>query len=49
MEIRDKRNTIAHEYELHSLKEVFVFVFQHASFLNDALKNAKQYSQKFYT
>ncbi|HEV8080310.1 MAG TPA: hypothetical protein VGP43_06335 [Chitinophagaceae bacterium] len=49
LEIRDKRNTIAHEYELNSLKEMFVFVFQHTPFLNDALKRAKQYSKKFYT
>ena len=49
LEIRDKRNTIAHEYELHSLKEIFVFVFQHIPFLTEALKKAKEYSQKFYT
>ena len=49
LEIRDKRNTIAHEYELHSLKEIFVFVFQHIPFLTEALKKAKEYSRKFYT
>ena len=49
MEIRDKRNTIAHEYELHSLKEIFVFVFKNSPLLIDAIKTAKEYSQKFYT
>ena len=49
MEIRDKRNTIAHEYELHSLKEIFVFVFKHSPLLIDAIKTAREYSQKFYT
>lgn len=49
METRDKRNTIAHEYGLHSLKEIFVFVFQNTEILLDALKTAKEYSQKFYT
>ncbi len=49
IEIRDKRNTIAHEYELYSAKEIFLFVFQNASFLKDAIKAAKDYSKKFYT
>jgi uncharacterized protein YutE (UPF0331/DUF86 family) len=49
IEIRDKRNTIAHEYELYSTKEIFHFVFQNASFLKDAIEAAKEYSQKFYT
>lgn len=49
IEIRDKRNTIAHEYELYSLKEIFLFVFQHIPFLKDALEKAKNYSNKFYS
>lgn len=49
LEIRDKRNTIAHEYELHSMKEIFVFVFQNTEILLDALKTSKEYSQKFYS
>lgn len=46
--IRDVRNTIAHEYEFQNQKEIFVFAFNHTSFLIDVLANAKQYSQKFY-
>ncbi len=47
LEIRNVRNTIAHEYESLDLKEMFLFVFRHSSLLNEVLKNAKQYSQKF--
>lgn len=48
IEIRDKRNTIAHEYELYSQKEIFLFAFKYAPLLISVLKNAKEYSQKFY-
>ncbi|MEO6219694.1 MAG: HepT-like ribonuclease domain-containing protein [Ginsengibacter sp.] len=48
LEIRNVRNTIAHEYESIDVKEMFLFVFRHSSLLIDTLKNAKQYSKKFY-
>ena len=48
LEIRNIRNTIAHEYESIDIKEMFLFVFRHSSLLISILKNAKQYSNKFY-
>lgn len=48
LEIRNMRNTIAHEYEFSALKDIFVFAFKHSDFLIDALKESKEYSQKFY-
>jgi uncharacterized protein YutE (UPF0331/DUF86 family) len=49
LEIRNVRNTIAHEYESIDVKEMFLFVFRHSPVLIEILKNAKQYSNKFYT
>ena len=49
IEIRDKRNTISHEYEINDLTDIFLFVFKNAHLLIDAIKAAKEYSQKFYT
>lgn len=49
LEIRNVRNTIAHEYESPDVKEMFLFVSRHSSLLIGILKNAKQYSNKFYT
>ncbi len=49
LEIRNVRNTIAHEYEALDTKEMFLFVFRHSSLLIEILKNAQQYSKKFYT
>ncbi len=48
LEIRNVRNTIAHEYESIDVKEMFLFVFRHAPVLITILKNAKQYADKFY-
>ncbi|MDQ6764239.1 MAG: hypothetical protein M3015_16650 [Bacteroidota bacterium] len=48
LEIRNVRNTIAHEYESMDIKEMFLFVFRHAQVLISVLSNAKQYAQKFY-
>ncbi len=48
LEIRNVRNTIAHEYESLDIKEMFLFVFRHSPLLIMILKNAKQYSNKFY-
>ena len=48
LEIRNVRNTIAHEYESIDVKEMFLFVFRHSRLLIAILKNAKQYSNKFY-
>ena len=48
LEIRNVRNTIAHEYESIDVKEMFLFVFRHSPLLIAILKNAKQYSNKFY-
>ncbi len=47
LEIRDVRNTIAHEYEFNDLSEIVAFVFRHSSFLIETLKNAKLYSGRF--
>lgn len=49
MEIRNMRNRIAHEYEMDALKDIFVFAFKNSGLLIDAVKNAKNYSEKFYT
>lgn len=49
LEIRNVRNTIAHEYEQLDIKEMFLFVFRHSSLLIEFLQNAKKYSKKFYT
>lgn len=49
MEIRKVRNRIAHEYEIDALKDIFLFAFQNSHLLIDAIKTAKEYSQKFYT
>lgn len=48
LEIRNVRNTIAHEYESTNMRETFLFVFRHSPLLFEILKNAKQYSNKFY-
>jgi uncharacterized protein YutE (UPF0331/DUF86 family) len=47
MEIRNVRNTIAHEYESIELKEMFEFIFRHTTLLFEILKNSKKYSTKF--
>ena len=49
MEIRKIRNRISHEYEMDALKDIFVFAFKNTDLLIDALRAAKQYSQKFYS
>ncbi len=48
MEIRKVRNKIAHEYEMNGLKDIFLFAFQNADLLINAINNAKEYSKKFY-
>lgn len=48
LEIRNVRNTIAHEYESSDIKEVFLFAFRHTQLLIEILNNAKEYASKFY-
>ncbi|HUZ60528.1 MAG TPA: HepT-like ribonuclease domain-containing protein [Hanamia sp.] len=48
MEIRNVRNTIAHEYESIDLKEMFLFIFRHSSLLIGVLDNSKTYSTRFF-
>ena len=48
LEIRNVRNTIAHEYESSDVREMFLFVFRHSDLLIEVLKKAKIYSSKFY-
>ncbi len=43
------RNTIAYEYEFNNLNELVKFVLSNVEVLIDVLKNAKQYSGRFYT
>lgn len=49
MEIRKVRNRIAHEYEMDSLKDIFVFAYKNSPLLIDTIKSTKEYSKKFYT
>lgn len=49
MEIRKVRNRIAHEYEMDSLKDIFVFAYKNSALLIDTIKSTKEYSKKFYT
>lgn len=49
LQIRDVRNTIAHEYEDNEVREIIDFVFNHSSFLIKSLEKAKEYSAKFYS
>ena len=49
MEIRKVRNRIAHEYEMDSLKDIFVFAYKNSALLIDTIKSTKKYSKKFYT
>ena len=49
MEIREVRNSIAHEYEMDSLKDIFVFAYKNSALLIDTIKSTKEYSKKFYT
>lgn len=49
MQIRNIRNTIAHEYEMDALKNIFLFAFKNSNILIDSVKAAKQYSQRFFT
>lgn len=48
MEIRNVRNTIAHEYELIDLRELFLFIFRHTSVLIEILHNSKKYAARFF-
>ena len=48
MEIRNVRNTIAHEYESIDLREMFLFIYRHSSLLIKILDNSKKYSLRFY-
>lgn len=48
MEIRNVRNTIAHEYDSIDLKEMFLFIFRHSSLLIEILNNSKKYSVRFF-
>lgn len=48
MEIRNVRNTIAHEYESIDLREMFLFIFRHSSLLIEILDNCKKYSTRFF-
>ncbi len=48
LEIRDVRNTIAHDYEASSFFEIVQFVLQHTSYLIEVLEQIKKYSKKFY-
>jgi len=48
LEIRNVRNTIAHEYESESLIEMFLFIFRHSTILMEILKRSKSYSTRFY-
>ncbi|MEO6187373.1 MAG: HepT-like ribonuclease domain-containing protein [Ginsengibacter sp.] len=48
LEIRNVRNTIAHEYESVDMKELSQFVFRHSGILIEILKNSKKYSTRFY-
>ena len=48
MEIRNVRNTIAHEYESLDLKELFLFIFRHTSVLLEILDNSKKYATRFF-
>lgn len=47
MEIRNVRNTIAHEYESIDLREMFLFIFRHTSVLIEILNNSKKYAARF--
>ncbi len=48
LDIRDTRNTIAHDYDGASFNEIVLFVFQNSSFLLQGVETAMQYSKKFY-
>ena len=48
LDIRDTRNTIAHDYDGASFDEIVLFVFQNTSFLLRGVEAAMQYSKKFY-
>lgn len=48
MEIRNVRNTIAHEYESIDLREMFLFIFRHSPVLIEILDNSKKYSARFF-
>lgn len=48
LEIRDVRNTIAHEYESDNLDELANFVINNAGTLEEAVRKSKTYAAKFY-
>ena len=48
IDIRDVRNTIAHDYDGTSFNEIVLFVFQNTTFLLQVVQTAIQYSKKFY-
>jgi uncharacterized protein YutE (UPF0331/DUF86 family) len=48
LDIRDIRNTIAHDYDGDSFNEIVLFVFQNTSFLLQGVETAMEYSKKFY-
>lgn len=48
LDIRDIRNTIAHDYDGASFNEIVLFVFQNSPFLLQGVQSAAGYSKKFY-
>ena len=48
IDIRDVRNTIAHDYDGTSFNEIVLFVFQNTTLLLQVVQTAMQYSKKFY-
>lgn len=47
IEIRDVRNTIAHDYESSAFDDIVLFVLKNSSFLLQTLQKAEEYSKKF--
>jgi uncharacterized protein YutE (UPF0331/DUF86 family) len=48
-EIREVRNSIAHDYEGDLFKDIVSFAFKNAPVLIDTLEKVKIYSKKFYS
>ena len=48
IEIRDVRNTIAHDYDNTSFNEIILFAIKNSAVLLQAIESSVQYSRKFY-
>ena len=48
IEIRDVRNTIAHDYDNTSFNEIILFAIKNSAVLLQAVESSVQYSRKFY-